>query len=542
MARKTNLVRTLSNWALAPGRSRFCRALGGPTRPSGIRPHATFLLRNLPTRVLRRRQEWEPPQLRCLPAFLFFSPAAEMDSAGIMGEEASRQLQVRFVTKLLPPLKVPPRSIAVPSGLTRMGLSEIVNHILGGGDSDYQPQPFDFLIDGEFVRMSLEEFLLAKGISAEKILEIEYVKAVVPRKQDDPCLHDDWVSAVDGSNTRFILTGCYDSFARVWKDGTSCTHVLEGHSGAVTSVSFINRKEAQRDGTLYVGTASKDRTLRLWKFDTVEPVKNMEKVRAFKVLNGHTAAVQSITSEPSGDMVCSGSWDCTMKLWALNDADAEGDQVSVKKRKANSDASLDEESQLEGGAISTFNGHTQCVSSVVWAERQTIYSASWDHSVRRWDVSTGENSWNMRKSWGTTFMKKFRRDIPSFEMWKVCGKALNCLDVGGEGFALIAAGGSDPVLRIWDPRRPGSLAPVYQFSSHSSWITSCKWHRRSWFHLVSASYDGKVMLWDLRTAWPLSVIDSHTDKVLCADWWKDDSLISGGADSKLFISSGITIQ
>jgi len=33
-------------------------------------------------------------------------------------------------------------------------------------DEDHKSQPFDFLIDAEFVRMSLEEFLLAKGISA----------------------------------------------------------------------------------------------------------------------------------------------------------------------------------------------------------------------------------------------------------------------------------------------------------------------------------------------------------------------------------------
>uniref|UniRef100_A0A1D1Z622 Ribosome biogenesis protein WDR12 homolog n=1 Tax=Anthurium amnicola TaxID=1678845 RepID=A0A1D1Z622_9ARAE len=440
-----------------------------------------------------------------------------MENAGA-GEEASRQLQVRFVTKLPPPLKVPSRPIAVPSALTRMGLSEIVNHLLGGGDSDYQPQPFDFMVNGELVRMSLEEFLLAKGISAEKVLEIEYIKAVAPRRQHDPCLHDDWVSAVDGSNKCFILTGCYDSFARIWKDGTSCTHVLEGHSDAVTSLSIINKIDAQYGDTLYVGTASKDRTLRLWKLDATEPVEKLKKVRAFKVLNGHTSAVQSVTPEPSGDMVCSGSWDCSIKLWAVKEADAEGDQVSVKKRKTNSDTSFNEESHLEGAAVSTFNGHTQCVSAVVWPERQTLYSASWDHSIRRWDIPTSQNPWNL-----------------------VCGKALNCLDIGGEGFALVAAGGSDPVLRVWDPRRPGTLAPVYQFSSHSSWITSCKWHRRSWFHLLSASYDGKVMLWDLRTAWPLAVIDSHTDKVLCADWWKDDCVITGGVDSKLLISSGITI-
>lgn len=38
-------------------------------------------------------------------------------------------------------------------------------------DADHQLEPFDFLIDGEFVRMSLEQFLLAKGISAVIILK-----------------------------------------------------------------------------------------------------------------------------------------------------------------------------------------------------------------------------------------------------------------------------------------------------------------------------------------------------------------------------------
>ncbi|RZC29082.1 Ribosome biogenesis protein WDR12-like [Glycine soja] len=123
-----------------------------------------------------------------------------------------------------------------------------------------------------------------------------------------------------------------------------------------------------------------------------------------------------------------------------------------------------------------------------------------------------------------------------------CGKVLNCLDIGGEGSTLIAAGGSDPVIRIWDPRKPGTSAPVFQFSSHMSWVSACKWHDQSWFHLLSASYDGKVMLWDLRTAWPLSVIESHSDKVLSADWWKSNSVISGGADSKLCISSEIPVQ
>lgn len=41
------------------------------------------------------------------------------------------------------------------------------------------------------------------GPLQEKILEIEYIKAVAPRKEEEPSFHDDWVSAVDGSDPRW---------------------------------------------------------------------------------------------------------------------------------------------------------------------------------------------------------------------------------------------------------------------------------------------------------------------------------------------------
>ncbi|CAJ2667852.1 unnamed protein product [Trifolium pratense] len=436
-----------------------------------------------------------------------------MNTAEENGKTSTRIIQVRFITNLPEPFKLSnPPTISIPSDLTRFGLSSIVNGLLKSNDEDYETEAFDFLIDGEFVRMSLEQFLLAKGISAERILEIEYTRAVAPRKEEDPSLHDDWVSAVDGSSSRFILTGCYDGFGRVWKGPGLCTHILEGHSDGVTAVSVFNPEGVE---TVTLATASKDRTLRLWKINTEEEATDHPlRVRAYKILRGHKSSVQSVAAQTNGEMVCSGSWDCTINLWRINDTNAENDFVS-KKRKVEGQV---EDSQLEGEAFTTLVGHTQYVSSVIWPQRGSIYSASWDHSIRKWDVEKGKNV----------------SDI-------FCGKALNCLDIGGDGSALIAAGGSDNVVRIWDPRKPGTSAPVLQFASHTSWVSSCKWHDNSPFHLLSASYDGKVMLWDLRT-WSLSVIESHSDKVLCADWWKGDSVISGGADSKLCISSNIPVQ
>jgi ribosome biogenesis protein len=121
-----------------------------------------------------------------------------------MVADPSRQVRVRFVTKLPSPLRVPTTAIAVPADLSRMGLSEIVNGLLAVGERperlepqlsmpsvgcppwgsnplrfcffaaepDHQARPFDFLVDGELVRVPLQQFLNAKGISAVRFFFI----------------------------------------------------------------------------------------------------------------------------------------------------------------------------------------------------------------------------------------------------------------------------------------------------------------------------------------------------------------------------------
>ena len=45
-----------------------------------------------------------------------------------------RQVQVKFSTQLPATLRVPATSFSVPAGLTRYGLSEVVNTLLGLGE------------------------------------------------------------------------------------------------------------------------------------------------------------------------------------------------------------------------------------------------------------------------------------------------------------------------------------------------------------------------------------------------------------------------
>lgn len=46
------------------------------------------------------------------------------------GEGSARRVQVRFVTKLGEPYKVPTTAIAIPADLARLGLSSLVNALL----------------------------------------------------------------------------------------------------------------------------------------------------------------------------------------------------------------------------------------------------------------------------------------------------------------------------------------------------------------------------------------------------------------------------
>ncbi|GBG61049.1 hypothetical protein CBR_g18642 [Chara braunii] len=373
------------------------------------------------------------------------------------GEE-ERQVQVRFTTSLPPKFRVTNAPFAVPGHLTRYGLSEVINTLL----QLEKTIPFDFLVDGELVRGSLEKLLVARKLSAETILTIEYIPAVVPPHKEQSVLHDDWISALSGSLPRCIMTGSYDGTGRLCDTSGVCLATLTGHSDAITSIAALPPPRLQEGGEAImqqqIATASKDRTIKLWH-------------------------------------LCSGSWDCTIKVWNADtepDVPVDEDGLSTKRRKASDGEAVSADGQLKQvSAIATLAGHTQCVAAVAWSDPQTIYSGSWDHSIRSWDVETHTNMLILTGS-----------------------KAVHCLSVqDDDASSLIATGGSDNVLRIWDPRASDTAAPVMQLSSHKNWITAVKWSTKSENLLLSASHDNTVKIWDRRSKIPLHTVTDHNDKL-----------------------------
>ncbi|KLU84844.1 ribosome biogenesis protein YTM1 [Magnaporthiopsis poae ATCC 64411] len=122
--------------------------------------------------------------------------------------------------------------LLVPADIRRYGLSRIVN-----SESMLDtptPIPFDFLVNGTFLRSTIEDYLRENGLPFEKTLTLQYVRSLVPPVYQASFEHEDWVSDVDvlSESSRAasagpsyvpgqdrILSASYDGLLRIW-DGS----------------------------------------------------------------------------------------------------------------------------------------------------------------------------------------------------------------------------------------------------------------------------------------------------------------------------------
>ncbi|KAG2450685.1 hypothetical protein HYH02_004524 [Chlamydomonas schloesseri] len=448
-----------------------------------------------------------------------------------MAEET--QVLVKFVTKLPAHLRVPETPVAVPSDLKRYGLSQIINHLLALDP----PRPFDFLIDGELVRKSLEQHLLAHNLSAESTLEVEYVPAVVPPQQKNSTPHDDWVSSVDGSRcapasssggapSGVVVSGSYDGLLRLWNGDLEAVASVSAHAGGVNCARFLPKSQ----GDLLL-TSGKDRLVKMWRLESPEDGSEAgPSCRLVATYRGHEDGVEAVAASPSGRRIASCGWDGKLLVWEGGRAVAEAAEAeeaagtaeaSKKKRKtgaANGSTPAGAGGLTVAEPSADLRGHLHCVSSVAWPAENSLFSGGWDHSVRRWDVSSGAAADTYNGS-----------------------KAVLCIASHAASPTLVAFGCSDRALRLWDTRgKSGSDAlAVTAQGAHGGWVTAVAWCPSSQHHIASGSHDGTIKMWDIRTQIPLGTLSHHTDKVLALGWLGGAEaghargLVSGGADCQL---------
>ncbi len=292
--------------------------------------------------------------------------------------------------------------------------------------------------------------------------------------------HSDWVQsvsmtpdgrrAVSGSGGH-LETAPSENMLRVWDlENGACPRTLEGHSDRVRSVSVTP------DGRRAV-SGSEDNSLRVW---------DLKNGTCLRTLEGHNGQVTCVVVTPDGRRALSGSWDSTIRLWDLDTGvclrTLEGHSafgaifvtsmsITPDGRRVLSghhDAALRIWDLDSGACLHTLTGDGADVLSVsVSVDGKRAFSASTDKTLRVWDLESGTCLHTLESAGILSELFTSRHAVSagghsdntvqvtdletqaSLRILEGHNGSVRSVSAMPDG-RLIASGGADMTLRLWD--------------------------------------------------------------------------------------------
>ncbi|MEH1830352.1 MAG: serine/threonine-protein kinase [Nostoc sp.] len=285
---------------------------------------------------------------------------------------------------------------------------------------------------------------------------------------------------------------------------------LKGHSSDVNSVAF------SPDGTT-LGSASDDKTIKLWNIASGEAIRTLE---------GHTNWIWTVAFSPDSKTLASGSADKTIKLWnvetgkLIRTLQGHSDGVTSVafstdgKILASGSASKDMKIKLwnveTGKLIRTLEGHTNGVQSVAFSpDAKTLASGSWDKTIKLWNLETG----------------KLIRTLG--------GNAESILSVAfaPDGITL-ASGSSDKTIKLWN-LKTGKL--IHTLKGHKDKVNSVAFLPSANLNgvtLVSGSSDKTIKLWNPVIGKEIRTLETGSGYIYAVAISPDGQTIAGGGSGE----------
>ncbi|KAL4918171.1 WD40-repeat-containing domain protein [Aspergillus aurantiobrunneus] len=115
-------------------------------------------------------------------------------------------------------------------------------------------------------------------------------------------------------------------------------------------------------------------------------------------------------------------------------------------------------------------------------------------------------------------------------------RSVSGLDYGGQkGNTLLASCSSDLTIKLWDPSK--DYANIRTLSGHDHSVSAVQFLTSNDNHLVSASRDGTLRIWDVLTGFCVKVIKSSTESWILdmAPSFDGKWLVSGGRDQAITV-------
>lgn len=212
-------------------------------------------------------------------------------------------------------------------------------------------------------------------------------------------------------------------------------------------------------------------------------------------LHGHSGWVTALATTPEDpDLLLSASRDKTIIAWQLT-RDQHGER----------------EGESYGFAVKSLIGHSHFVEDVVIStDGQFCLSASWDGTLRLWDIKSGETE---RRFVGHTK-----------EVLSVAFSADN---------RQIVSGSRDKTIKLWNTLGECKFSK----NSHTEWVSCVRFSPSTSTPLiVSCGWDKTVKVWNLSDNRPDKSLEKHTGYLNTVTVSPDGSLCaSGGKDQEAML-------
>ena len=313
----------------------------------------------------------------------------------------------------------------------------------------------------------------------------------------------------DGKSAPNTLIAAYCDVAK--PRHTPAKAVARGMDASVNSSAFRRGKTIVHPGEVnkirelhgvapaeLVTTHSDSKDVYVWNVgtqpDRAGEGRGARPSRPDALLVGHTQEARyALATACATACVASGGEDAAVCLWRLADLD-DGGALLRRSTAADGRTSLNSGGLggLGGGGgtpvlspLRRFDGHTKTVEDVSFhpANDSLLCSVGDDSSLRFWDAAAASCAAALAGAHG-------REDV-------------HCCDWSAAEEHLVATGGADNCVRVFDRRKAGgdaAAACVRVLRGHSQAVNALQWCPDARGVLASAASDGLVNVWDLSRA------------------------------------------
>lgn len=396
---------------------------------------------------------------------------------------------------------------------TKVKISENipVMHLISNSNNTNESNIVNMLAiteDQNFYCIKANFELNSKNISLLKTLKVEYSM---------PSFCDE-ILDIKSINKNEIIFSNNDLGLKLYNTKTKLYSIFEGHKDFIMHIYYKNN---------YISTASKDGTVRVWRYVNDDKENNSSILKCLFILKGHQEAVNcsNLLLNKNKFIVLSSGKDKSIKVWNLID--------KLSTTTNNFDISNEQPKKINKSNLTEIL-HNDEINFIESSDNEKIIATGGeDKVIKLFKFSNISSEVTENINLLSNSMKYLnhlkdlighKKCVNDFKFNKYCKIGVSC--------------SNDKKILIWNLDTGGCINSL---SGHNGIITKVEWVYYG-THILSAGADGIINLWNLKTSENLVSLNCHQGKIWALSVVNDEGtneknktlkFYTGGNDSYL---------